>query len=104
MEVEAVFVDVGAQRSALITSAAVFFWFRLGDVFSKAVAFDNKNPAAESCIAYLSFSYHSSLLRAMTRDVYLIIYKSRLYASHWAVFVPNATGHHDDGTKAVIPG
>ena len=40
------------------------------------------------------------LLQTMTRDVYLIIYKSRLYASHWAIFVPNATGHHDDGMKA----
>lgn len=36
----------------------------------------------------------------MTRDIYLIVYKSRLYASHWAIFVPNATGHHDDGMRA----
>jgi hypothetical protein len=36
----------------------------------------------------------------MSRDIYLIVYKSHLYASHWAVFVPNETGHHDDGMKA----
>jgi len=39
-------------------------------------------------------------LPQLHRDVFLIRYKSHLFPSHWAIFVPNRAGHHVKGTNA----